>query len=42
MGYYKFGKTAAANARILWILYLPNATAESLGLSTEWGTDSRG
>jgi hypothetical protein len=36
MGYYKFGKTAA-DARVLWILYLPNATAESLGLPTKPG-----
>jgi len=39
MGYYKFGKTAA-DARILWILYLPNATAESLGLPTKAGSGS--
>jgi hypothetical protein len=39
MGYYKFGKTAT-DARILWILYLPNATAQSLGLPTKAGQGS--
>jgi hypothetical protein len=39
MGYYKFGKTGA-DARVLWILYLPNATAESLGLPTKSGQGS--
>jgi hypothetical protein len=39
MGYYKFGKTAL-DARVLWILYLPNATAESLGLPTRPGQGS--
>ncbi len=33
VGYFKTGKTKA-DARIMWILYLPNATAESLGLPT--------
>lgn len=39
MGYYKFGKTAA-DALVLWILYLPNATSESLGLPTKPGQGS--
>jgi hypothetical protein len=39
MAYYKRGKTAD-DARILWILHLPNATAESLGLPTKPGQGS--
>jgi hypothetical protein len=39
MSYSKSGKTAA-DARILWVMRVPNATAESLGLPTKAGRGS--
>lgn len=39
MSYSKSGK-AAADARVLWVMRVPNATAKSLGLPTKAGKGS--